>query len=153
MFLCAVFLHEPLDQIEHADALRKCTFRPALSVQSGLLSATISFPVINGLSYLFVLCGRLKHSALESSKYGKKKWRPTSVYALLWLPSVLYAFCVLVCVCCAFLVLLYGTKMDGGHGRTWLLASCAAILTEALIVRPLFCVLEAAWKLREPPST
>jgi hypothetical protein len=106
--------------------------------------------MVNFLSYLFILCGRLRHSVLESSKYGQKKWRPTAVYALLWLSSVLYSFCVLICVSCAFLILLYGTKMDGGQGATWLLASAITIATEAIIIRPLFCFLEASWSMRKP---
>jgi hypothetical protein len=87
---------------------------------------------------------------LESAgKYGsKRKWRPTSVYALLWLSSVLYSFCVLICVSCAFSVLLIGSKMDGGQGLTWLTASGVAIFTEAVILRPLYCALEAAWGMR-----
>ena len=97
-----------------------------------------------------MLCGRLKHSVLDSSRYGKKKWRPTSVYALLWLSSVLYSFCVLVSICCAFMVLLYGSKMDAGTAPTWSLAAGIAIAVEALVIRVLYCALEAAWELRKP---
>jgi hypothetical protein len=148
MFWCSLFLYNPETEVDTTTLQRE--FDPGSAVTSGLLSALLVAPLVNMLSYLFILCGRLKHSVLDSSRYGKKKWRPTSVYALLWLSSVLYSFCVLVCICCAFMVLLYGTKMDIGTAPTWT-ASCAiAICAEALIVRPVYCVLEAAWTLRKP---
>jgi hypothetical protein len=147
-FWCSLFLYKPETEANTTTLQR--AFDPGSAVASGLISALLVSPLVNMLSYLFILCGRLKHSVLDSSRYGKKKWRPTSVYALLWLSTILYAFCVLVCICCAFMVLLYGTKMDVGTAPTWT-ASCAiAIFTEAVIIRPIYCALEAAWTLRKP---
>jgi len=152
MFLCAVLLHTPNSSTTSADSTVHISdsLQPAESVGSGILSAIITFPLVNFLSYLFITCGRLRHSVSVSNKYGAKKWRPTSIYALLWLSSILYAFCVLICASCAFLILLHGTKMDGGQGSTWLLASIVAIFVEGGIIRPLFCLLEAAWTMRRP---
>lgn len=138
------------DPVEMDTTLTSNPFDPLGALWTGFVAAVLACPLINFLSYLFMLCGRLKRSVLESAgKYGnKKKWRPTSVYALLWLSSVLYSFCVLICVSCAFSVLLIGSKMDGGQGLTWLMASGVAVFVEFAIIRPLFCALEAAWGMR-----
>jgi hypothetical protein len=139
-----------VDPVQRDTTLTSNAYDPLNAVYTGFVSASLACPLVNFLSYLFMLCGRLKRSVLESAgKYGsKRKWRPTSVYALLWLSSVLYSFCVLICVSCAFSVLLIGSKMDGGQGLTWLTASGVAIFTEAVILRPLYCALEAAWGMR-----
>jgi hypothetical protein len=143
MFLCAFFLHTPTSS-ETSNLAVAHSVEVGSAIATGFLSAVIAFPLVNFLSYLFVLCGRLKRSVLESAKYGHKKWRPTSIYTLLWLSSILYSFCILICVSCAFLILLYGTKMDGSQGVTWLVAIGVAVGAEAFGIRPLFCVLEVS---------
>lgn len=144
-----------VDPVQRDTTLISNPYDPVNGVWTGFVSASLACPLVNLLSYLFMLCGRLKRSVLESAgKYGsKRKWRPTSVYALLWLSSVLYSFCVLICVSCAFSVLLIGSKMDGGQGLTWLTASAFAVFTEAVIIRPLYCALEAAWGMRRREDT
>ena len=144
-----------VDPVQRDTTLTSNPYDPLNGAWTGFVSASLACPLVNFLSYLFMLCGRLKRSVLESAgKYGsKRKWRPTSVYALLWLSSVLYSFCVLICVSCAFSVLLIGSKMDGGQGLTWLSASAFAIFTEGVIIRPLYCVLEAAWGMRRREDT
>ena len=144
-----------VDPVQRDTTLTSTPYDPVNAVWTGFVSASLACPLVNVLSYLFTLCGVLKHSVLKSAgKYNStKKWRPTSVYALLWLSSVLYSFCVLICVSCAFSVLLIGSKMDGGQGFTWLTASAFAVFTEAAIIRPLYCVLEAAWGMRRREDT
>lgn len=149
-FLCAFFLYVPPKSGTNTTQM-KSTFDLQKAFGVGCLSAVLAFPVINILTYLFVLCGTLKRSVLESQKYGKKKWRPTAVYALLWLSSVLYSFSVAVCVSCSFLVLLYGTKMDHNQAITWLVACLISMAFESLVIRHAFCALETAWSMRKAP--
>jgi hypothetical protein len=144
-----------VDPVQRDTTLTSNPYDPVNGVWTGFVSASLACPLVNLLSYLFMLCGRLKLSVLDSHrKYAsKQRWRPAAVYALLWLSSVLYSFCVLICVSCAFSVLLIGSKMDGGQGLTWLTASAFAIFTEAVIIRPLYCALEAAWGMRRHEDT
>lgn len=152
----AFFLYKPPSNaknvMEVSTAMSVTQFSNGSAISAGVLAAAIASPLVNLFSYLFVLTGRLKLSVIDSTKYGKQKWRPTSVYSLLWLPSILYAFAVLVCVTCSFTVLLYGSKMDGSGGLMWTIGCFVSMFTESIIIRPIFCVLEAGWIGRGPPN-